>query len=50
MNRVSLDVLSVVAAQIGCLFHAKREHRTEFTFTDGTAVKHNPNCAVCVCV
>eukprot|EP00899_Mesostigma_viride_P009315 jgi/Mesvir1/18385/Mv14266-RA.2 len=34
-NRIELEVLSVVAQQLQCVFNALRDHRHSFTFTDG---------------
>ena len=38
INRIDLAVLSVVAAQIACVFNALKERKMEFTFVDGTTI------------
>lgn len=38
INRVELEVLSVVASQIQCLFQALRDKVDKFKFTDGTII------------
>lgn len=46
VNRVELEVLSVVASQISCLFNALREQRSEFTFVDGNSISLDRRCAI----
>eukprot|EP00708_Paratrimastix_pyriformis_P001956 GAFH01000693.1.p1 GENE.GAFH01000693.1~~GAFH01000693.1.p1 ORF type:complete len:4356 (-),score=2006.36 GAFH01000693.1:5-11701(-) len=44
-NRIELQVLSVVAQQLACVFAALKERRTSFTFTDNTTVPLIPTVA-----
>jgi dynein heavy chain, axonemal len=46
INRVHLEVLSVVAAQIQCVFLAMRDRLEQFTFVDGTEVGLDSNAGV----
>ena len=43
VNRVELAVLSVVAAQIACVFGALKAAKPTFTFTDGTKLNLDPH-------
>ncbi|KAG2377570.1 hypothetical protein C9374_009086 [Naegleria lovaniensis] len=45
INRVKLEVLSVVAAQVACIFDAMRNRASKFTFTDGSELVLDPTCA-----
>eukprot|EP00762_Andalucia_godoyi_P004467 ANDGO_08124.mRNA.1 Dynein gamma chain len=46
INRVELEVLSVVAAQIACIYAALRDRKTVFTFVDGTDIPLDPKCGI----
>lgn len=46
-NRIDIQVLSVVAQQILSIVQAVRMNADRFVF-DGTALKVNPRCYVCV--
>ena len=41
-NRIDLPVLSVAAQQIYIVLMARKDHKTEFIFTDGDHVSLNP--------
>lgn len=40
-NRINLDVLSVCAQQLSCIFSAMKDQKDSFVFTDGTKVPLN---------
>lgn len=46
-NRIELEVLSVIAQQILCIIRAVRE-KAEFFEFEGTELRLNPNCYVCI--
>jgi dynein heavy chain len=46
VNRVELEVLSVVASQIKCVFDAMKFRKPKFVFTDGTSLSLDPKCAI----
>lgn len=48
INRVYLDVLSVVAAQIKCIFDAMKSRVDKFTFVDGKEISLDSRCAIFV--
>lgn len=48
VNRIYVEVLSVVAAQIKCFFDAMKAHAKKFTFTDGTDLVLDDDCAIFV--
>mmetsp|Transcript_11859 Transcript_11859/g.17623 ORF Transcript_11859/g.17623 Transcript_11859/m.17623 type:complete len:4548 (-) Transcript_11859:28-13671(-) len=48
VNRIYVEVLSVVAAQIKCFFDAMKAHAKKFTFTDGTDLMLDEECAIFV--
>mmetsp|Transcript_13743 Transcript_13743/g.31844 ORF Transcript_13743/g.31844 Transcript_13743/m.31844 type:complete len:4493 (+) Transcript_13743:136-13614(+) len=45
-NRIDLEVLSVAAQQVHCIFTAMRERRTTFVFTDGQVVPLDPKAGI----
>ena len=45
-NRIQLEVLSVAAQQIACIFGAIREHKSSFTFTDGSVCQLRPGSGI----
>jgi dynein heavy chain len=45
-NRIELDVLSVAAQQVACVFNACRERVRMFRFTDGTLVELDNRVAI----
>lgn len=46
INRVELEVLSVVAAQIACIYAALRDRKNIFTFVDGTDIPLDHKCGI----
>jgi hypothetical protein len=48
INRVDVGILSVVAAQIAAVFNAQRAKKNHFTFTDGSVVQLDRECAIFV--
>lgn len=42
-NRIDLDVLSVCAQQLNCVFTALKERKKSFVFTDGDIITINPD-------
>ena len=45
-NRIDLDVLSVVAQQVQCIFQAIRNRLRQFTFTDGQICQLRPSTGI----
>lgn len=48
VNRIYVEVLSVVAAQIKCVFDALKNRSKKFTFVDGTELTLDDECALFV--
>ena len=48
INRVSVGVLSVVASQVACVLHGRRNRQAEVCFPDDTIVKLSPRASIFV--